>query len=310
MAIQQNGQQVTIASTRAAQYTFTADGRDKYETTANGAQIRFRGTLNYNRLEILTSGDAGNDYNVTFETIENGRTLRVERRLTTDTLRQSVVLQSFYTKTSDIAQLDIYDNPNGNPQDNRYPGDTTGGRRGDYIIANNESLRATLDNALSTKTANENDRFTMTVQTPDRYKGAIIEGYVSNVQRSGKVSGRAGMLFNFETIRLRDGKTHAFNGLVESIRNLNGEDIKINNEGGVQGGNQTKTTATRGAIGAGIGAVIGAIAGGGKGAAIGAILGGGAGAGSVYIEGRDDLEINTGSDIYVRSSAPERRTRN
>ncbi|HMS39924.1 MAG TPA: YMGG-like glycine zipper-containing protein, partial [Pyrinomonadaceae bacterium] len=75
-------------------------------------------------------------------------------------------------------------------------------------------------------------------------------------------------------------------------------------EGVAKGGNQTKTTATRGAIGAGIGAIIGAIAGGGKGAAIGAIIGGGAGAGSVVLTGKEDLELKQGSAISVQSTSP------
>ena len=304
LAIQQNGKQITIASTRAPRYTFDADGRDKNETGDNGAILRVRASLIGDRLEVMTSGDRGNDYSVTFEPYDNGRSLRVTRRLSTDFLTQPVIVSSIYEKTEQTARLDIYENPNNFPNNNN-----SNTRAGDFVVANNTTLRATLNETLSTKTANNNDRFTLTVQTPDQFRGAIIEGYISNVQRSGKMSGRAGMNFNFETIRLRDGKTYDFAGFVESIRNLNGEEIKIGNEGSVQGESQTKQTATRGAIGAGIGAIIGAIAGGGKGAAIGAIIGGGAGAGSVYIEGRDDLEINSGSDVYIRASAPTRQNR-
>ena len=144
----------------------------------------------------------------------------------------------------------------------------------------------------------------MTVNSPAIYRGAIIEGYISGVQRSGKVTGRAQMTFNFETIRLTDGRTYNFAGFVESVRTINGDVIKVDNEGAVKGDNQGKQTATRGAIGAGLGAIIGSIAGGAKGAAIGAIIGGGAGAGSVYIEGRDDLEIAAGSEVSIRASAP------
>jgi hypothetical protein len=41
---------------------------------------------------------------------------------------------------------------------------------------------------------------------------------------------------------------------------------------------------------------------GGKGAAIGAAVG--AGAGSVFIQGRDDLELPIGAEIAIRASAP------
>lgn len=303
LAIDQRGQQITIASSRAPQYSFTADGRDKYETTDNGRQLRVRTTLTGNRLEVSTTGDRGNDYTVIFEPIEGGRTLRVERRLSTDFLNRTVSLQSYYTRSSDVAQLDIYENPN--TGDNRYPNTTNDRRNGEFIVRNNTQLRATLDQALSTKEAKDGDRFSMTVQTPDEYRGAVIEGYVSGVQRTGKVTGKTSMTFNFESIRMRDGRTYEFAGFVESMRTVNGEEVKVNNEGRVTGENQGKTTATRGAAGAAIGAIIGAIAGGGKGAAIGAIIGAGAGAGSVYIEGREDLELGAGSDVYIRSSSPE-----
>jgi hypothetical protein len=87
---------------------------------------------------------------------------------------------------------------------------------------------------------------------------------------------------------------------------LDGKTVQVDTEGAAKGDDQTKQTVTRGAIGAGLGAIIGAIAGGGKGAAIGAILGGGAGAGSVYIQGDRDLELKAGSSITVQASSPIR----
>ena len=80
--------------------------------------------------------------------------------------------------------------------------------------------------------------------------------------------------------------------------------MPVDTEGTAKGDSQTKETVKRGGIGAGIGAVIGAIAGGGKGAAIGAIIGGSAGAGSVILQGKDDLQLKAGSSITVQSSAP------
>ena len=61
---------------------------------------------------------------------------------------------------------------------------------------------------------------------------------------------------------------------------------------------------TRTGIGAAIGAVIGAVAGGGKGAAIGAAVGAGVGAGSVFIQGRNDLDLMNGTEFTIRVSAP------
>jgi hypothetical protein len=47
--------------------------------------------------------------------------------------------------------------------------------------------------------------------------------------------------------------------------------------------------------------VIGAVTGGGKGAAIGAAVGAGTGAGSVFIQGRDDLELMSGTEFRIRA---------
>jgi hypothetical protein len=72
------------------------------------------------------------------------------------------------------------------------------------------------------------------------------------------------------------------------------------NEGGIESGSRTKQTVKRGAIGAGAGAVLGAIVGGGKGAAIGLILGGAGGAGSLAVQGSKELKLESGTELLVR----------
>ncbi|MEJ7615416.1 MAG: YMGG-like glycine zipper-containing protein [Pyrinomonadaceae bacterium] len=143
------------------------------------------------------------------------------------------------------------------------------------------------------------------MRDPAQYDGAVIEGYISGLKSSGRVTGRSQMTLNFERIRLRNGRTYKFAGLVENVRTPSGENVKVDNEGAVQqGDSQSERTVERAAIGSAIGAVIGAIAGGGKGAAIGAVIGGGAGAGSVYAQGRDELDLLSGSELTIRASAP------
>jgi hypothetical protein len=171
-------------------------------------------------------------------------------------------------------------------------------------VRNNEVIIATLNTDVSTKQTQEGDRFTMTVREPTQYEGAVIEGKISDVSRSGRISGRSGLTFNFDTIRMRDGRTYRFAGFVDSVRMAGGETVKIDNEGTVKDESQTQRTVQRAAIGTAVGAIIGAIAGGGKGAAIGAIIGAGAGAGSVYVQGRDDLELMSGTEMTIRASAP------
>jgi hypothetical protein len=294
LAIDRQGRTITIASSRAPQLTFEADGRDRIEQTPRGRNIRVNASLTGDRLMVSSAGDRGNDYTVTFDAINNGRELMVTRRIETENLIEPVVVNSYYSKTSDIAQLDL-------PRE-----DTQYADRQDSRVIQGDQMIATLDNPLSTKQAREGDRFTMTVQSPPEMRGAVIEGYVGRLDRSGKLSGRAQMALNFERIRMRNGATRPFDGYIESVRPLNGEDVRVDSEGVVkEEDSQTTRTATRTGIGAAIGAVIGAIAGGGKGAAIGAAVGAGTGAGSVFIQGRDDLELASGTEFTIRSNLPK-----
>jgi phage-related tail protein len=111
------------------------------------------------------------------------------------------------------------------------------------------------------------------------------------------------MTLNFEQIRLRDGRTAGFSGIVEDVHAAGNEDVRINSESSnvQESDSQGGRTAQRAAIGAAVGAIIGAIANGGKGAAIGAAIGAGAGVGSVYAQGRDDLQLRNGTELVIRA---------
>ncbi len=299
LALDVRGRTVTIASSRASQLTFDADGRERTEQMPNGRTIRASASLFNDQLIVNSVGDRANDYSVTFDALDNGRRLRVTRRVSSDRLTQPVVVQSFYDKTADVAQFDVY---NGSQQAGYN--NTTATNTNEFVIPNDTQLVAVLNENVSTKTSREGDRFTMTVRDPSQYSGAVIEGYVSRVNPSGRITGRSQLSLNFERIRYNN-RTYNFAGVISSLRTTNGEDVRVDNEGSVsEGTNQTTKTEQRAAIGTGLGAIIGAIAGGGKGAVIGAIAGAGAGAGSVYAQGRDDLDLISGTEVTIRASAP------
>lgn len=333
IAIEIRGNQVTLASTRAPAVTFTADGRTRVENS-NGKNIRVRALLNKQELTISSLGGES-DYTITFALQDGGQALKVTRRITTGYLTQTVFADSFYNKTDQTARLDLStdvtptvadtDSNTDTDTDNRTyssndPNDlpntdrnydpnvptTQNTRTGDFIVPNGTVVTGILENDLSTKISQNNDKFRLTVQSPNEFRGATIEGYITGVDRSGKVSGRSQITFNFERITLRSGETYEFAGYLQTVTDQNGKTVKIDNEGGVKGDSQTKETVKRGGIGAGAGALIGAILGGGKGAAIGAIIGGSAGAGSVVLQGKDDLELKQGSTVTVQSSSPNR----
>lgn len=299
LAIDRRGNTVTIASTRAAQINFVADGREQVETTPRGRTIRVRASLSGDTLTINRTGERENDFVVTFDPMDNGRQLLVTRTLYSDRVSQPVTVRNYYDRISDVAQLNIYDT-------NRENVDVGGGGAvGSFIIPNGTQIVAVLNNDLSTQNVREGERFTMTVRSPGQYEGATIDGTVTSVNRSGRVTGRSEMTLDFESIRLRNGTRYSFAGILEGVRTPNGDVVRVDNEGAVRDSDQTKTTVTRTAIGTAVGAIIGAIAGGGKGAAIGAAIGAGAGAGSVYIQGRDDLELNAGTEVTVRATGPQ-----
>jgi hypothetical protein len=237
---------------------------------------------------------------VTFDPSTGGRELIVTRTLYSDRFDQPITVKTYYDRTSDVAQLDIYDTNRENVAVGTGPGAATG----DFVIPNGTQLVAVLNNDLSTQNVREGERFTMTVRSPGQYDGATLEGQVVSINRGGRISGRSEMTLDFDTIRLRDGRSYRFAGILESVRTPNGDVVRVDNEGAVRDSDQTKTTVQRTAIGTAVGAIIGAIAGGGKGAAIGAVIGAGAGAGSVYIQGRNDLDLSAGTELTVRSTGP------
>jgi hypothetical protein len=299
LAIDRRGNSVTIASTRAAQINFVADGREVVETAPGGRSVRVRASLSGDALTIVRTGERANDFTVTFDPSNDGRELLVTRTLYSDRFNQPITVRTYYDRTSDVAQLNIYDT---NREDNTNVGGDVA--TGTFVIPNGTEIVAVLNNDLSTQNIREGERFTMTVRSPGQYEGATIEGSVTNVSRGGRISGRSEMTMDFDTIRLRDGRSYRFAGILENVRMPNGDVVQVDNEGAVRDSDQTNKTVTRTAIGTAVGAIIGAIAGGGKGAAIGAVLGAGAGAGSVYVQGRNDLDLTAGTEVTLRATGP------
>jgi hypothetical protein len=300
MAIEKNGTSVTMASSLSPQVTFDADGVARTETTNRGRTIKTTASANNTSLTLNYEGDRMNDFNVVFEPGRNGQ-LRVTRKIYLENRNDQVTVSSVYDKVNNVAQWSTVNE--GSTYGNNNPG-TGGNTTGNFYIPNGTQLRARLTSAINTRDSQVNDRFTMEVVSPSQYQGAIIEGRVANADRSGRVSGRANVSLEFDTIRLRNGSSYRFAGLIDSVRAANGDTVTVNNEGTVRDNNQTTKTATRAGIGAALGAIIGAIAGGGSGAAVGAAVGAGAGAGTVLIQGRDNIDLGQGSEFTITSSSP------
>ncbi len=140
------------------------------------------------------------------------------------------------------------------------------------------------------------DTFTATLDSPVSAggfviaeRGARVEGRVVEAQKSNHLKGQAALVLELTKLSTSDGQhvaiqTESFRK--EAPKGATGEDVGIV------------------AAAAGIGAVIGAIAGGGKGAAIGAGAGGVAGTGGVVATRAKSVALPTETKIAFRLKEP------
>ena len=181
--------------------------------------------------------------------------------------------------------------------------DTTAPSNGSLALPRNTILNLELVQGVSTDSSQRGDRFQARVIEPAQYANYIVEGRVAQVKRPGKVKGVAELQLAFDQIRSPDNRTATLHAELIEIAPMQGTDPSIDSEGGVKGQDSTKDDAAKVGAASGIGAIIGAIAGGGKGAAIGAIIGGGAGAAGVMTQRGKDIRLERGQHIKIRTSA-------
>ncbi len=305
LAIEKRGQNVTVSSSMSPQISFSADNVARSETNANGRTVQTRAVATSNEVTINYEGDRVNDFYVSFSPINNNQ-LRVTRRVYLENSNTTVTANSVYDKTNNVADLTAgnSNSNNGNWSGNNGNNNNNVGNINDFVVPNNTRITAVLRNLIDTKVTQNGDRFQLEVTSPSQFNGAVIEGRIVNADSSGRVSGRANLSMEFDTIRLANGQSYRFAGFIESLKSATGENVQINNEGTVRDSNQTTKTVTRAGIGAALGAIIGAVAGGGRGAALGAAVGAGAGAGTVILQGRDNIQLAQGSEFTITASAP------
>jgi hypothetical protein len=177
-------------------------------------------------------------------------------------------------------------------------------QRSGYVVPDNTLIEGTLNTLIEAEDVRAGEPFTLTVTSPNRFRGATVHGRVYDAKRSGRIAGKSEVALIFDRIQMRNGRSYRFAGDVQAVRTPDGEDFDVEQEGVVEGDSQTERTVKRSAIGALAGTIIGAIADGGSGAAVGAAVGGGIGAGSVLVQGRRSLTLEPGTRLTIRSSAP------
>ena len=170
-------------------------------------------------------------------------------------------------------------------------------------IPRNTVLSLELLTGISTDTSQRNDPFKARVVEPAQYAGYIVEGHLSQVKRPGKVKGVAELQLSFDQVRTPNNQTAALHAqLLEVVPLTSGSHPEVDPEGGVRGPSSTKDDAAKIGAASGVGAIIGAIAGGGKGAAIGAVIGGGAGTAGTMTQRGKDIRLEQGQQLRIRTS--------
>jgi hypothetical protein len=155
-------------------------------------------------------------------------------------------------------------------------------------------LDVVLNQTISSGDSRSGDSFEATLATPIEVDGkvvipdhAVVRGHVAEVEGSGRLKGVAHLDLTLDSLEA-NGTSYALetSHVIRSGENHN----KRNGE--LIGG------------GAGLGAIIGGIAGGGKGALIGGAAGAGAGTGTAAYTGKKDIRIPAETQLSFRLSRP------
>ena len=172
------------------------------------------------------------------------------------------------------------------------PAATSGRARNANEIPVGTEFDVRLQNSLSSKTAQVEDRFeatTMVDLLDERGRvlvpsGSVMRGVVSSVNKATRTDRKGSLTVAFDRVTI-NGRAHPIRATVTQA--LESEGIK--GEAGKIG------------IGAGAGAILGAILGGAKGALAGILIGGG---GTIAATEGKDVELPVGTTLRVRLDSP------
>jgi hypothetical protein len=175
---------------------------------------------------------------------------------------------------------------------------------GPSALPSNVVLTVELSNRLSTDVSQKGDHFEARVVEPQEFAGAVVAGHLADVQRPGKSRGRALLQLDFEQVRMPGSNDwQEFSAqVVEVLQPGPTGTGEVDEEGGVRGRDTTRDDVTKVGGASAVGAIIGAIAGGGKGAVIGAVIGGGAATGGVMTQRGKDIRLEPGQQLRIRTT--------
>jgi hypothetical protein len=135
--------------------------------------------------------------------------------------------------------------------------------------------------------------------------GTYVQGRISEIQRGGRIKGRAQVLMHFTILIYPSGYTVTLPGSVDNAPGVDKTGVK-DEEGTLQKDGQTGSKAGTVATTAGTGAVVGGLSQGGKGALIGAGVGGAVGTAIAMLTRGDDVKMDAGTtlELVVQRDVP------
>jgi hypothetical protein len=168
-----------------------------------------------------------------------------------------------------------------------------------FVVPNDIALRIRLDDTLTSDDSSVGDPFSATVVDQGEYQNARVYGHVTEIQMSGRVKGNTSMVLRFDRLVLPDGRRAPIHAeIIELYHAPSGEKVDV--EGAIESGGRGRKSIEHTAIGAGAGALLGGIFGGGKGAGIGSIIGGVGGLGTTAFHGHQKITLNSGQEMLIR----------
>jgi hypothetical protein len=168
-----------------------------------------------------------------------------------------------------------------------------------FVVPSDTALRIRLDDTLTSVDSRVGDPFSATVVDQGEYRNARVYGHVAEIDMSGRVKGHTTMALRFDRLVLPGGRRAPIHAeIVELYHAPSGEKVDV--EGAIESGSRGRKSIEHTAIGAGAGALLGGIFGGGKGAGIGSIIGGVGGLRTTAFHGHQKITLSSGQEMLIR----------
>ena len=147
-----------------------------------------------------------------------------------------------------------------------------------FDVPNDTALRIRLDDTLTSVDSGSAIPSVQQLLTQGNAGMHACTGISRRFDMSGRVKGHTSMVLRFDRLVMPDGRRAPIHAeIVELYHAPSGEKVDV--EGAIESGGRGRKSVEHTAIGAGAGALLGGIFGGGKGAGIGSVIGGVGGSG-------------------------------